>query len=114
MPAMKSLAVLALVLLAGCVDQVPEHVELVPAGADVEFVYEAPSPHAYKAVGEVKGVAAGVDADSATEAARNDLRNKAAALGATLVTIDQNLGEPILLVGKTKVTLIGRAFKPVD
>jgi hypothetical protein len=65
-------------------------------------------------VGDVKGVAAGVDVEAATEAARNDLRNKAAALGATVVTIDQNIGEPILLLNKTKITLIGRAFKSVD
>jgi hypothetical protein len=111
---MKYWPFLGFALLAGCVDQVPEHVELVPAAEDVDFVYEPPSPHAYKNVGDVKGVAAGVDIDSAREAARNDLRNKAAALGATIVTIDQNLGEPVLLLNKTKVTLMGRAFKAVD
>ncbi len=81
---------------------------------EVDFVYETPSPNAYRAVGEVKGVAGGVDAESAQEAAKNDLRNKAGALGATLVSIDENIGEPILLEGKTKVTLIGRAFKAIE
>jgi hypothetical protein len=109
------LPVLGFALLVGCAaEQIAEHVELAPAAEQVEFAYESPSPNAYKMVGNVRGVAAGVDADSATDAARNDLRNKAAALGATVVTIDQNIGEPILLLNKTKVTLVGRAFKAVD
>jgi hypothetical protein len=111
---MKSLPILGFALLAGCVDQIPEHVELVQAGSEVEIVYDTPSEHAYKMVGSVRGIAEGPDAESATEAARNDLRNKAAALGATLVTVDENMGEPVLLLGKTKVTLFGRAFKAVD
>jgi hypothetical protein len=111
---MQRLIVLGLVLLLGCADQISEHVELVPAGAEVEIVYEAPSPNAYKKVGDLRAVAAGVDVDSATEAARNELRNKAGALGATLVTIDENLGEAIPLLSKTKVTLVGRAFKQLD
>jgi hypothetical protein len=60
------------------------------------------------------GEAASGDLDTAQQAARNDLRNKAAAMGASLVTVDQNLGEPVLLHDKTKVKLIGRAYKPID
>jgi hypothetical protein len=103
-----------LVGLVGCADLTPDHVDLVPAGEAVDFVYETPSPSAYKMVGEVKSAAEGVDAEAAEEAARNDLRNKAGALGATLVSIDQKLGEPVLLRSKTKVTLVGRAFKALD
>jgi hypothetical protein len=111
---MRSAVLLGLTLLVGCADVIPDHVELVPAGEAVDFVYETPSPSAYKMVGEVKGVALGADAEAAEQAARNDLRNKAGALGATLVSVDQNLGEPVPLVGKTKVTLVGRAFKALD
>jgi hypothetical protein len=114
MRGMQRLSILGLALLVGCTDQIAEHVELVPAAADVDFAYGTPSPNAYGKVGDVRGVAAGVDVDSATEAARNDIRNKAAALGASLVVIDENLGEPILLLGKTKVTLVGRAFKQLE
>ena len=114
MTSMRCLLLLGFGLLCACTDQIPEHIELAPTGAEVEFVYEPPSPNAYTMVGTVRGVAAGADAEVAQEAARNDLRNKAAALGATLVTIDENLGEPVLLLGKTKVTLVGRAFKAVD
>jgi hypothetical protein len=111
---MRALATLGLTLVLGCADQIPEHIELVPAGAAVEIVYEAPSVHSYSMVGEVKGIGVGPDAEAAGETAKNDLRNKAGALGATLVTVDQNLGEPMLLVGKARVTVFGRAYKPVD
>ena len=51
---------------------------------------------------------------AAQQAAKNDLRNKAAALGASLVTIDEDTGEAIPLQAKTKVKLVGRAYKSVD
>ena len=104
----------ALPWLLACAGQIPEVVELKPGADDVEIVAEAPSPNAYKFVGEVTGLATGKDLEPAQEAARNDLRNKAAALGGTLVTIDSNVGEPVLLLGKTKVKLVGRVYKPVD
>jgi hypothetical protein len=101
-------------LLGGCNDHVPEHVALVPAAEEVYIATEPPSPDGYALVGQVTGQAEAVDVDVATAAAKNDLRNKAANLGASLVTIDQDTGEAVLLVGKTKVTLIGRAYKSVD
>jgi hypothetical protein len=104
----------ALPWLLACAGQLPESVELKPQGEEVEIIAEAPSPNSYRLVGEVTGVAAGNDLETTQEAARNDLRNKAAALGAVVVTIDTNQGEPVLLLGKTKVKLIGRAYKPVD
>jgi hypothetical protein len=75
---------------------------------------EPPSANSYQLVGNVTGIAAANDLDSAQSAAKNDLRNKAAALGATLVTIDQNTGEPMPLQDKTRVRLVGRAYKAVD
>jgi hypothetical protein len=99
---------------AGCAEELPSHVELATGADNVEFAVEAPSKDGYRLVGTVKGVAAANDLDTATEAARNDLRNKAAALGATLVTIDENHGEAMPLQNKTKVKLTGRAYKPAD
>lgn len=104
----------ALVLVAGCADEFPDHVELVPAGADVEFAAEPPGSGAYQLVGQVTGVAAAHDPEAAQQAARNDIRNKAAALGATLVTIDEDIGEGLPLRDKTKVKLVGRAYRAVD
>jgi len=98
----------------GCTDGLPEHIALQPAAENVEIATDAPGSGAYAMVGDVRGEAASTDLDTAQEAARNDLRNKAAALGASLVTIDQDLGEPVPLVGKTKVILVGRAYKAAD
>jgi hypothetical protein len=112
---MKRLAIFTLsAALYACAEQIPDHVELLPQAENVEFALEPPSPNAYKLVGEVSGQAAANDPETATQAAKNDLRNKAAALGASLVTIDVNLGEPMPLQEKTKVKVVGRAYKPVD
>jgi hypothetical protein len=104
----------ALPWLLACASTVPEKVELKPEAENVEFAYEPPSSTAYKLIGEVVGVAAANDPEEAQAAAKNDLRNKAAALGAVLVTIDENTGTMVLLASKTKVKLVGRAYKPVD
>jgi hypothetical protein len=104
----------ALPWLVACAGQLPDTIELKPEAQEVEFATEVPSPNAYKFVGEVTGEAASNDLEQAQEAARNDLRNKAAALGAFIVKIDTNVGQPVLLLGKTKVKLVGRAYKPVD
>jgi uncharacterized protein DUF4156 len=101
-------------LLNACVAEFPEHVDLQPAAAEVEFATEPPSADAYWLVGSVTGVAAAHEVDAAQQAARNDMRNKAAALGASLVTIDRDTGEALPLRDKTKVTLVGRAYKSVD
>jgi hypothetical protein len=101
-------------LLLGCAGGIPDHVELQPQAETVEFALEPPSSGAYKLVGEVSGQAAANDPEVAQQAAKNDLRNKAAALGATLVTVDVNLGEPMPLQDKTKVKVVGRAYKSVD
>jgi hypothetical protein len=101
-------------LLIGCAEEFPDHVELVPGALDVDFATEPPSSDAYRLIGPVTGVAAAHEVDVAQDAARNDMRNKAAALGASLVTIDADTGEALLLRDKTKVTLVGRAYKSVD
>jgi hypothetical protein len=112
---MRSLPVFAFpLLLLACAGQIPQHVDLQPQAENVEFAYEPPSADAYKEVGHVKGEAVGKDADVVLEQAKNDLRNKAAALGAALVTIDENVGAPVPLTDETHVTLTGRAYKPAD
>jgi hypothetical protein len=105
---------LPLLLVAACAESLPERIDLSPAGESVEFAMEPPSPRTYQLLGQVVGVAASNDVELAQAAAKNDLRNKAAALGASLVTIDQNLGEPMPLADKTMVKLVGRAYKSVD
>ena len=111
---MRRVLLLLFPLLVACGAGLPEKIELQPEAENVEFAYEPPSPDAYKLIGEVTGVAAANDAEVAQEMAKNDLRNKAAALGAALVTIDENLGTLVPLTDETKVTLNGRAYKPAD
>jgi hypothetical protein len=97
-----------------CAEEIPEHVELVTGAQDVEFATEPPSKNTYRMIGEVVGIAAANDPDAAEFAARNDLRNKAAELGATLVTVDDSVGEAMPLREKIKVKVYGRAFKAID
>ncbi|HEX3345951.1 MAG TPA: DUF4156 domain-containing protein [Polyangiaceae bacterium] len=101
-------------LLFACAGQIPEKVDLEPQAENVEFAYETPSPTAYKFIGQVTGVAEANDLEAAQLSAKNDLRNKAAAMGAVLVTIDEDTGKAVLLVSRTRVKLVGRAYKPVD
>jgi len=109
-----SLLLITGLLLCGCAEDLPAHVELLPAGASVEIAVEQPGVDGYALVGTVTGIAAANDLDTATEAARNDLRNNAAALGASLVTIDEDTGKALLLENKTKVKLVGRAYKSIE
>jgi len=109
------LSVLLLVpMLWACANDLPEHIALQPQAQTVEFAMEPPSSNAYKLLGKVSGEAASKDSEVAQEAAKNDLRNKAAALGATVVTIDENVGALVPLTSITKVKLVGRAYKSVD
>ena len=100
--------------LGACAAQLPEKVELDAQADSVEFAYEAPSSAGYKFVGQVVGVGVSKDAEAAQESAKNDLRNKAAAMGAVLVHIDEDTGQAVLLQHTMRVKLVGRAYKPVD
>jgi hypothetical protein len=113
-PLMQRFTPLVFLVLAACAAGIPDHVELTPQAENVEFAYEPPGAEGYTEVGKVTGVAQGKDTDAVTEAAKNDLRNKAAELGATVVTIDQNEGVGVPLTGQVKVKVVGRAYKPVD
>ena len=112
--AMHRAVVFLLPILLSCAEPLPERIALQPAAEEVDFAMEPPSTSTYMLVGQVTGLAAANDLDMAQDAARNDLRNKAAALGASLVTIDESIGEAVPLQDKTKVKLVGRAYKPVD
>lgn len=111
---MRRTFVLLLPVLLACADQLPEHVALQPAAEDVDFAMEPPSPGSFMLIGKVTGMAAANDIEEAQTAARNDLRNKAAALGASLVTVDENVGEALPLQDKTKIKLVGRAYRAID
>jgi hypothetical protein len=104
----------ALCATLSCASGLPDHVVLQPGAETVEIAMEPPSASTFSLVGQVTGAAAANDPQTAQQAAKNDLRNKAAALGATLVTIDEDTGEAIPLQDKTKVKLVGRAYKSIE
>jgi hypothetical protein len=102
-------------LTVGCASlRMSEPVALSPQGTSVEIVVEAPSVDGHTLVANVHAKAVASDLDEAMDFAKNDLRNKAAVLGATLVTIDDTKAEPVPLQNLTTVKLVGRAYKPVD
>ncbi|MGH7438992.1 MAG: DUF4156 domain-containing protein [Polyangiaceae bacterium] len=116
---MRGLDSFSFVLIAGvcgigCASDLPDKVALQPSAENVEIAAEPPSPNDYKLVGTVTGAAAANDPQAAEVAAKNDLRNKAAALGASLVTVDEDTGEGIPLQDKTEVKVRGRAYKAVE
>lgn len=106
-------ALLTLFTLAAC-DKVVENVVLMPPGEKVEFAFEAPSDNSYEMIGAVEGSAAGTTENEAEQSARNDTRNKAAALGASLVMVDSLTGQVMRLQNKTKVVIKARAYKARD
>jgi hypothetical protein len=115
---MRPLRILAVLLvsafaLAAC-EKVQENVALAPAAQSVEFAMDTPSENLYTLAGTVNGVAAGKNIQEAELSARNDAKNQAAAMGATLVVIDEDTGAVLLYQDKPKVTIRGRAFKPIQ
>ena len=104
----------ALSLMACASLHAPGPIELTTEGSSVEIVIDPPSVDSHTMVGVVRAEAVGADVDVATGFAKNDMRNKGAARGATQVTVDDTIAEPIELQSLVKVTLVGRAYKPVD
>jgi hypothetical protein len=101
-------------LSVSCGEALPDHVVLKPEAENVEIATDAPSDDGYKPLGQVVGQASASTLDDAEQAARIDLRNKAAALGASLVTVDEDTAEPIPLSDKMKVRVTGHAYRPVE
>jgi hypothetical protein len=99
--------------LSACAE-VQENVKLQPSAQQVEFAQDPPSPNVYRLVGTLTGEAAGPTPDSARVSATNDLRNKAAALGATFVTVDEDEAEMLPLQDKAKSVVTGRAYALIE
>lgn len=112
----RTFALLALLAAApaGCAEAVPEKVVLKPEGEKVEVVSEKPNPDLYVALGEVVGTAANVDQDVAIEQAKNDLRNQAAARGASTLSVDHVDSKLQMGTRKTVVKISATAYKPKD
>ena len=110
----RSLPVLLLVLVgaAGCVDMLPEKVVLRPEAANVEVLNEPPNFQTYESAGEVNAQVIGHETQDALRQAMNQLRNKAAAKGATFIAIDDVSSRAAWdFSGRTIVTLVGTAYR---
>lgn len=106
-------AVLLSPLFTGCLNETPTAPRVLsPEGSEVAIAMSTPSPSAYECVGKV--VAYDVDKESylAEQSAQRELRNEAAKMGASLVTVDSTSGQRVFLQDRVKVTLRGRAFRP--
>jgi hypothetical protein len=104
-------ATLVAICSLACAPAVQENVVLKPEAMEVEFATETPSSNAYSLVSTITSDAAGNEIDDAILSAKNDLRNKAAALGATLVIVDETRPDKDFVREKRIVHLKGRAFK---
>jgi hypothetical protein len=109
-----TLALGGLFLVAGCMKEPKAPPTLSSKGEAVAFAYDTPSGKVARLVGTIKVVNDGREADEAEQFGRNELRNKAAELGASLVTVDQTYGNRRPFQDGVTVTVVGRAFKAVD
>jgi hypothetical protein len=106
--------VLLLVLAGapGCADTLPEKIVLVPAAANVEVINDPPNETIYESAGEVNAQVIGHETQDALRQALNQLRNKAAAKGATFVAVDDVTSRAAWdFSGRTIVTLVGTAYR---
>ena len=97
----------------GCIDQFPEKVNLKPEAATVEVVTDPPNPDVYEPVGEVASQTMGREVGEAFRQAFNELRNSAAAKGASFVAVEEVQSRAAWdFSGRTVVTLVGTAYRP--
>lgn len=103
---------IALAALTACVELPPDHIVLLPQAENVEVISEKPNLDVYEQYGTVSGEASGLGATEATVNARNALRNKAAALRATFVGVDDtSVALAWDFSGKTVVTMKGHVYR---
>jgi hypothetical protein len=96
----------------GCVDALPEKIVLAPEAANVEVINEPPNSEIYEPAGEVNAQVIGHETQDALRQALNQLRNKAAAKGATFVAVDDVTSRAAWdFSGRTIVTLVGTAYR---
>src|SRR4051794_4677974 len=102
-----------LLLASGCANAPRPviHTVLEPTATRVRVVVHEPARGKYRFVGKVNGEALTDDTLAAAECAKNDIRNKAAALGADLVKIDEVSAPDDSGQIRRVVIFSGRAFK---
>jgi hypothetical protein len=97
---------------AGCVMTLPEKVALTPEAANVEVLSEPPNLETYEPAGEVRAHVMGRETEHALRQGMNELRNQAAAKGATFVAVDDVSAQSAWdFSGRTVVTILGTAYR---
>ncbi len=97
---------------AGCTDLLPEKIVLSPEASNVEVINELPNTEIYESAGEVTAQVIGHETHNALRQALNQLRNKAAAKGATFIAVDDVTSRAAWdFSGRTIVTLVGTAYR---
>lgn len=97
---------------SGCADTLPEKIALSPSASNVEVLSEPPNIETYEPAGEVTAHVIGRETQDALRQAMNELRNKAAAKGATFVAVDDVTSSAAWdFSGRTIVTIVGTAYK---
>jgi hypothetical protein len=98
--------------VTGCADTLPEKIALSPNASNVEVLSEPPNIETYEPAGEVTAHVIGRETQNALHEAMNELRNKAAAKGATFVAVDDVTAHAAWdFSGRTVVTIVGTAYK---
>lgn len=98
---------------AGCAhEKLPDRVVLRPEAQNVEIISEPPNAEIYEPAGEVTAKIIGRDNSVSLREAFNNLRNQAAAKGATFVAVDEVSSTAAWdLSGRTILTLVGTAYR---
>ena len=108
LPGLAALLALPLIACAGA-PRPPRDVSA--EGENVAFAMDTPSENLFELVGELSVSDVQKETDTAARSARAELRNKAAELGASLVTVDEETGQRVLFQEAVKVTVVGRAYR---
>jgi len=97
---------------SGCADTLPDKIVLRPEAGNVEVINEPPNTEIYESAGEVTAQVIGRETQDALRQGLNELRNKAAAKGATFIAIDDVTSRAAWdFSGRTIVTLVGTAYR---
>jgi hypothetical protein len=102
----------ALVALGGCTISLPEKIVLMPGADNVEVINEPPNREIYEPAGDVTAQVIGHETQDALRQALNQLRNEAAAKGATFIAVEEVSSRAAWdFSGRTIVTLVGTAYR---
>lgn len=112
LPAIALALALAGIGASGCADTLPTKVALSAGASNVEVLSEPPNEETYEPAGAVSAHVIGRETQDALRQAMNELRNQAAAKGATFVAVDDVTSSAAWdFSGRTVVSIVGTAYR---